>query len=428
MGIYATPVAAAGLVPVRPSRARISFVTLLALLVAQSLAALEVTEAEAVTAALSRANFKALEISRHMAAEADVEQASLLPNPQASFGREGFTTGGGRTIETSYELSQQIDLAGRRGLATRAAAQRLSATDSEVRGDRQGAIAEVRKAFGDALYRARIVDTLNHGLIRLRRTADVIARLATAGEASGYDRRRVQRELQGARVRLEAAAAELARSRAMLAAYLEAPEPAEIVPVGSPLPAPPLPLAALRETLHDRPELAALLARADAAAGELAIAQRAWIPDVTIGVGNRVIEQLGAENDRVMLSLSMPLPVFDRGQPAAKRAAAQREGLRAEHALRLARLDADLNGLWQQATRLHAAALAFRTESLAGSRELTRIAHAAYQAGEGDVLDLIDAYRTELDTELLSLELDHRARLARIELDQTAGVSPHEHD
>lgn len=426
MGIHATQVA--GLTPVRSPRGRIVLVTLLAVLLAPSLAALEVTEFDAVTAALSRADFKALEISRRMAAEADVDQAGLLPNPEASFGREGFTTAGGRTIETSYELSQQFDVAGRRGLAKQAAAQRLSATDSEVRGDRQGTVAEVRKAFGDVLYRARRVDTLNHSLTRLTATTGVIERLARAGEASGYDRRRVQRELQGARVRLETAAAELARSRAVLAAYLEAPNPEEIVPVGSPLPAPPAPLAELRTALHERPDLAALLARAAAAAGELAAAQRAWIPDVTVGVGNRVFEQLGADNDRLMLSLSMPLPVFDRGQPAAKRAAAEREGFRAEHALRLARLDAELDGLWQQSTRLHAAALAFRRESLAGSRELTRIARTAYRAGEGGVLDLIDAFRTELDTELLSLELDYRARLARIELDQTAGVSPHEHE
>jgi outer membrane protein TolC len=42
------------------------------------------------------------------------------------------------------------------------------------------------------------------------------------------------------------------------------------------------------------------------------------------------------------------------------------------------------------------------------------------------VLDLIDAYRSELDTELMSLDLDYRARIARIDLDQIAGVSPHE--
>ena len=428
MGIHVTPVMSTGCLSVLTPRAGILLVSVLAILAPSSLYALELTEAEAITAALSRADYTALESSRRMAAEADVEQAGLPPNPEASFGREGFTTAGGRNIETSYEVSQKVDLAGRRGLAKRSAAQRLDATERELHGDRQGTVAEVRKAFGEALYRARIVGVLTRGLKQLTTTTAIIDRLAEGGEASGYDRRRVYRELLGSRVRLETAAADSVRSRTLLAGYLELPEATDIEPVGSALPAPPESLESQRTSLRKRPDLAALLSRADAAASEAAIAERAWIPDVTIGVGNRVIEQAGAENDRVMLSLSMPLPVFDRGSPALKRAAALREGFRAEHALRLTQLDAELSGLWQQATRLHAAALAFRRESLGSARELTRIARAAYEAGEGEILDLIDAYRTELDTELLSLELDYRARLARIELDQTAGVSPHDHE
>ena len=284
----------------------------------------------------------------------------------------------------------------------------------------------MRKAFGAALHHARIVETMDNGLGRLASTTLIIEKLAQSGEASGYDRRRVQRELLGTRVRLATATAELARSQAELAAWLDFVRDEVPRPKGAPLPAPPPPLASLRALLHARPDLTALLTRADAAAEDLRIAQRAWIPEMTIGLGNRVIEEARGDNDRVMLSLSMPLPVFDRGQAAAKRAAALREGLRAEHALRLARLDAALDGLWRQASQLHASALAFRREGLANSRELTGIARTAYAAGEGGVLDLIDAYRSELDTELLSLDLDHRARLARIELDQMAGVSPYE--
>ncbi len=402
------------------------FIMLLALCAGPSLSAREITEPEAIAAALARADFQALEASRRMLAEADVEEAALLPNPRASINREGFTTAGDRTIETSYELSQQLDLAGRRGLARDAATLRLSATESETLGARQVAIAEVRKSFGEALYRSRIVAALEDGLARLSTTGGLIEKLAQSGEASGYDRRRVQRELLGARVRLATATAELARSRAALAAHLDLPQGEDLQPTGSPLPLSPPALEPLRTALHARPDLAALLARADAASEELRIAQRAWIPEMTVGIGNRVIEEARGDNDRVMLSLSMPLPVFDRGQPAAKRAAALREGLRAEHALRLARLDAELGGLWQQASQLHASALAFRREGLAQSRELTGIARAAYAAGEGGVLDLIDAYRSELDTELMSLDLDYRARIARIDLDQIAGVSPHE--
>ena len=112
MGNQETPAAVAGPWPVPPPRGFIVLVSVLAILVSPATHALEVSEVEAITAALLRANYSALEISRRAAAEADVEQAGLPPNPEASFTREGFTTAGGRSIETAYEISQQIDLAG----------------------------------------------------------------------------------------------------------------------------------------------------------------------------------------------------------------------------------------------------------------------------------------------------------------------------
>jgi cobalt-zinc-cadmium efflux system outer membrane protein len=236
----------------------------------------------------------------------------------------------------------------------------------------------------------------------------------------------VAREIQRARAELATAGAELARGRAVLASRIGADAGIELKPTGTPLPPPPPPLSELRERLPERHDFAALLARADAADRELQSATRAWIPELTVGIGNRVIETAGNVNDRVMLSLSMPLPVFNRGQAAARRAAALREGLRAEHALRRSRLDGELEGLWQQASQLHAAASEFRREALTVSRELMQIARTAYTAGEGSVLDLIDAWRTELDAELTSLDLDYRARLARIELDRIAGVTAHD--
>ena len=126
------------------------------------------------------------------------------------------------------------------------------------------------------------------------------------------------------------------------------------------------------------------------------------------------------------MSLGVPIPLFDHGQARVKRALAERDGYRAEHALQMARLGGELDGTWQQASRLFTAALDYRREVLSTSHELSRIAELAYSAGEGDVLDLIDAARTELETELTSFELDHQARMARIELDQLAGVNEHE--
>ncbi|MBK5104547.1 MAG: hypothetical protein JJE42_09885, partial [Burkholderiales bacterium] len=74
-----------------------------------------------------------------------------------------------------------------------------------------------------------------------------------------------------------------------------------------------------------------------------------------------------------------------------------------------------------QALQLIAAAERYRREALAPSAELVRIAESAYRAGEFTVLELLDAYRGALDAEITALELEAKARLARIELDLLTG-------
>lgn len=92
----------------------------------------------------------------------------------------------------------------------------------------------------------------------------------------------------------------------------------------------------------------------------------------------------------------------------------------------LAGAAAELRGAWHQAGALRQAAEDFRRESLPASRDLSRIAEAAYRAGEASLLELLDAYRAELDAETTELDLALRARLARIELDHLSGAPLHE--
>ena len=76
--------------------------------------------------------------------------------------------------------------------------------------------------------------------------------------------------------------------------------------------------------------------------------------------------------------------------------------------------------------QLRETALTFRDETLTASQELSRIAEASYRAGEGSLLELLDAYRTELDVQTMKLDLALRARLSRIELDALTGATQHE--
>ncbi|MFB6259753.1 MAG: hypothetical protein ABEJ96_11940 [Thiohalorhabdaceae bacterium] len=63
----------------------------------------------------------------------------------------------------------------------------------------------------------------------------------------------------------------------------------------------------------------------------------------------------------------------------------------------------------------------FRQQALAESGEVTEIAESAYRAGELGILELLDAYRGQLDARLRALEMARAARASWIDLARTAG-------
>ena len=122
-----------------------------------------------------------------------------------------------------------------------------------------------------------------------------------------------------------------------------------------------------------------------------------------------------------MLSFSVPLPVYDRGQAGQQRAAAEALSARAAYRLARDRAEGELRGLHRQLERLRAAAIDYRVRAVAAAPELLRIAEATYRGGESSVLELLDAYRGALESENTVLELERKARDAGIEFDLQIG-------
>lgn len=379
------------------------------------------TERRALELALSRPAYRDLEQGRLSTAESAVTEAALLPNPTLSMHSDRVSIPGGRSTETSVQISQTFDFSGRRALRREAASNRVDASRFDEQDRRISTAHEVRRLFSETLFRDRLRAALAGWVQRIETATTVVARLAKSGEVSGYDRRRLERESQTAQARLAGTAADYARMREALAGLTGEPDGPKSALGGELLPPHTPALESMQATLRQRPDLASRNAQAAAFDRERSAAQRAWIPDVTLGIGQKRIDEPGRSDNAVMVGVSIPIPLFDRGQAHEQRARAQAHTLRAEHALVLAKSEAELRGIWRQATELHQAAASFRRDSLASSRDLTRIAEAAYRAGEGGILELLDAYKAQLEAETTLLDLELRARLARIELDLMSG-------
>ncbi|MBL8478644.1 MAG: TolC family protein, partial [Sterolibacteriaceae bacterium] len=276
--------------------------------------------------------------------------------------------------------------------------------------------------FHEVLRQQLALRVIDAWVARFAVISSVVDKLARAGDASGYDRRRLAREQQAAEVKAAEARAGLERSRARLAALIGQPATDQGV-VGTLLPTLPAGLPELQARLAQRPDLTALAARADAANADNAAAQRNF-PELTIGVGGKRTDDGALRENGTLLSVSIPLPIFDRQQGAERRTTAQAMAARAEYALAKQKADGDLIGLHRQLVQLIAAAERYRREAVAPSADLVRIAEAAYRAGESTVLELLDAYKGALEAETMALDLEGKARDARIELDQLTGSHP----
>jgi outer membrane protein, heavy metal efflux system len=384
------------------------------------------TERQVVEMALSQAAYRAAEDARIGVAESAVVQSGILPNPVISAGHERTNVTGGRSTESTVQVSQTFDIAGRRQMRRDAAERRLEAVQWDRDAARSRFVAELRGRFADVLYTDRLRAAVRDWLARVETAYKVVVELQKAGDASGYERRRLERERIGVQARFARAEADYRRGIELLlgAAGIETGSRSAVV--GELIPTEPPMLAFAREALRQRPELKSLAAQAEAFERERRVADRAWIPDLTVGAGVKRVEEPGRTDSGPIFSISIPLPLFERGQAAQQRAIAEASTARAEQTLRLNRWEAELRAAWVQADELRRAALVFRQDAATSSRDLGRIAEAAYRGGEVTLLELLDAYRNELEAETTSLELEVAARHARIELDLLTGMVTYE--
>lgn len=396
--------------------------------IAQALVVSEakLTERAAIEYALERPAFRQTEDARIGIAGSVVLEKSLLPNPVVSIDYDNAAVPSGRARDSSVMVSQAFDISGRRALGREAAQTRLQAAQFDVKSSQLKTIIDVRRTFADSLYRQQQLDAHKTWLNRIKSITETVSRLAGGGEASGYDRRRLEREVQIAQTKLNAAEADASRSRGLLAGLIARPISQSDVLDGNLIPDAPPALETLASIIERHPDLASLEAQASAFERDRQAAKRLKTPDVTLGIGAKHVQEPGFSDNGLMLSMSVPIPVFNYGQAQEQQAKSQAMMVQAERSLKLSRAQAELSGILSQTTQLREAALSFQNDSATASQELSHIAEASYRAGEGSLLELLDAYRSELEANAIKLDLSLRSRLARIELDALIGVTQYE--
>ena len=383
-------------------------------------AAQSLTEAEAV--AKMRAEYPqviALRLGvREL--EADARERTLPANPAVAYTREDA----GAAVDDFLLVSQQMPLWGRRRLMGEAARHAVSARAADVDARLLAVEAELRHVFTDLLLAQDRVRSLEAGVDRLDELIAVLRTREEQGEGSRFDRLRAERE--GAEVDADLALARIDRRRAQarLAAFLaEGTDPDGLTAAGGlddyavhPIPAP-----AAAQLPEGRQEYRALGLEAQRWGAEERAARRLRLPTAQVTGGMKRSRVLGPMDTGFVLGASVSLPLFNRGQAQAARAAAARARLEAERRTLAARIAAEVHAASAAAVGARALADRYRADSVSRADELVAIATAAYEEGEFGILELLDAHRVSLSANLRSLDLSAAARRGAVALDRAAG-------
>lgn len=336
-------------------------------------------------------------------ARSDVLAARTWSNPELELGRESVSTGpSGGSRETTAMLSQTFELGGRRGLRLAAAEAGVDASLAGVDYERVRVRADVLRAYSAVVAGERRQQTFTRTAAGLDRLASVANKRQQAGDLSGYERRRIAQASAQARAQATQSGAESRSARARLAGWVGASALSAELDATPPLPA----IPALHGEVHSA-ELAALKSHATHAQALARAEARAALP-LTLGLGTTRVEEAGSVDNRVVVELGLPLPLFDRNQAARARSNAEADRADARYQRALLHASSAQAAALEEARQLSASARQLFDEAVPEATRLTAIAEASFGEGELDLLGLLDAY--EAEAEVIDQALDQQAR------------------
>jgi len=330
------------------------------------------------------------------AQEAATLQAGLFPNPTfnanaANFGNQVIKGFDGDVV--TLELSQLIELGGKRTARMEAASLTKQLADWDYETKRADVLTQVTQAFIDVLAaQQRLALTKQTHELANQTTVTTSARVQ-AGKVSPVEetkakiaRASVQIELMRAQKELEAARKRLAAGWGSTAPRFEAVSGnLENIQV-------PTSLDSLAQRLSKNPDLARWATEITQRQALITMEKSKAVPDVTATVG--ASKYLMPNDYALVVGFSVPLPVFDRNQGRIQEA--EHRLTKAEEELRSTevRIATALNTAYQALDTAHSEIITLQQDILPGAQSAYDAACEGYRLGKFGFLDVLDAQRT----------------------------------
>lgn len=370
---------------------------------------------------------KALRTEKEVA-RAGLERAVLFPNPTLELSVDtGALTGSSDENTFSVGLSQEFLTSGKRTRRLSVAEGETEEVHQQIADRERLLVLEVKSTFAELMLAEKRRELAQRAIDLNGKLLEITRERLAAGDIPELEVNLARVEVSRSEGRKIEAERELnpllARLRTLLGIQAGDDVSLDGPPERRPLSIPPDELGRL--ALENRPDLKALQAtraKGDAAV-ELAEAER--IPNVTLGLGythERSVDATGVEEEKTRdnllgVTISIPLPVFDRNQAGIREARARKQS--AENRLEFARASVarEIEGDYARLAAAEKALDLYATGILPQLEENLKLVQEAYQLGEVGILSVIEEQKKyiEVNDGYLAALAERQTALARLE-------------
>ena len=324
------------------------------------------------------------------AADAQILQGSLRPNPEFVYLAEDT-----RSISktTTAQLDVPVETGGKRGARVDAAVRNKNVAVSELTARQLKIRASTIAAFFDVLAAQELTALARETLTLAMRASDIAGKRVSAGKISPVEEIKARVAEAGVRLSLTQAESELRNARRRLSAQWGNPSPRFNEVVGE---VDRIPELLTREKIQSRLMLSPVLERAqqelERRKSLVAVEQSKTLPDVTFSIGMKRREDV--TRDQVLVGLTVPLPVFNRNQGNLLEALKREDKARDElTATRLA-LHSDALQILERINARHDETELLQKNLLPGAKWAYEAATIGFENGKFSFLEVLDAQRT----------------------------------
>lgn len=347
-------------------------------------------------------------------------QSALFPNPVAGYSVENVFGNkdwqGWESAESRYEIAQLVELGGKRGFRYQTAKFQYYAAQAGFEVKQLSLLNRLLKLF-TAVVAAQ--ENLRLAVSQTKIAEEVYSTVAAkveAGKVSLIQQNKAEIALSTAKINLRRASVDFAKSKERLSILWgnSCPDFDHVVfpfyEVNSPIP--------FEECLADlrgNPELLRSQMEHLAAHQNLNLEKSLSIPDVTVTVGYKTLQDTG--NRGLIFGASIPLPLFNQNQGNVQRAQAQTIKTQEQYVELELALENKLSIAHKELVRAYQEAEEIRSAMLKTAVQSFQLAKEGYQEGKFEYLDMLDSQKTlfEVRERYIQALLNYHQSMADIE-------------